>query len=122
MNATEIFEIVGFENTNEKDLCLTTCGGLAITLHNEGMRPTVYHVEIKPNGCFYDYVIDTIIRSKPEHESLKMRFNSANGNALKVAATIARLLAQDCDGTKKGTLGKYIPIGLLYCNKDGTVT
>lgn len=124
----EVLKAVGFENTESKSITATTCGGICITLHNKGERPTRYTVT--PNAkqrkdsyfgkgyTLYTYTLDTLInKDKERHEMLKINFPSINqgdDNFSNMVNIIRRLIAQNCNGTKEETLSIFTPMGLLF--------
>ncbi len=91
-----------------------TTTGLSLSLHNKGMRPTVYSVEVKPDryGFADNIVLDTIIAENKTHQCLKVTWR--HHQAIHIINLLASLSEQECDGSRDETLTKYEPLGLLY--------
>lgn len=91
--------------------------GIALKLYNKGLRPTVYHVDIKFDsyGFASSLVLDTIIAENKSHRCFKTSFST--GVAYHITNLLAELSSQPCDGNIDDTLLEYKPIGLLYSKK-----
>lgn len=91
--------------------------GLSLRLHNKGIRPTVYSVEIitDPHGKVSRLVIDTIIAENKDHETLKTSFS--HGQASHIINLLVRLSKQPCNGDAEDTNANFIPLGLLYSKR-----
>tara|TARA_R110001583_G_scaffold174017_5_gene328250 strand:+ start:126 stop:542 length:417 start_codon:yes stop_codon:yes gene_type:complete len=95
------------------DVFARSCG-LAVRLHNLGLRPTVYTVDFSCSkyGTLSGIVIDTIVRENKSHETLKIVFGV--GHIDSFINTITRLARQACDGDAVETGESFERIGLLY--------
>lgn len=103
-------DIEGIEHAS-----LTTCGGIILTLHNEGIfRPTRYMLErdiIKGT-----LVLDTLICEVKEHACIKLSYDSAGKD--RALTKLKELSSQEHNGSKENTAEHYSPLGLLYMSKE----
>jgi hypothetical protein len=101
------------ENTDAKQISGSACGGIVITLHNDGgRRPTRYHVSY--NFDRRTYCLDTLTNENKEHECLKVQYSTSEAHKQECIGTIKRLFAQECKGTEAETSKAYTSIGLLW--------
>jgi len=127
----KVIKEVGFTSTDSKSITGTTSGGICITLHNKGERPTRYtvepHAEWRKDSTFgksypiYRYTLDTIInKDKERHEMIKVNYgwlHIDDSKLSRVASDIRRLLEQDCDGTREDTEKNFLSVGMLFMTK-----